>query len=140
MRTETITLGDRQYTLKEMPLKPARAWRERLREQFSSFITLVEDAPDADISNTKAVGGLLRTLSATLLDSVDLALELLLQFSPELERDRDYIENNAVGSQVVDGFLAAVALAFPFFGGERISRLTSTIRQIGSQNNQTSMN
>lgn len=140
MRTEIITLGDRQYTLKEMPLKPARAWREQLRQQFSSFIGLVEGAPDVDIANTRAAASLLRTLSATLLDSVDLALELLLQFSPDLERDREYIENNAVGSQVVDGFLAAIALAFPFFGGERISRLTSTIRQIGSANSQTSTN
>lgn len=87
MRTEIITLGDRQYTLKELPLKPARVWREGLRQQFSSFIGLVEGAPDVDIANTRAAASLLRTLSATLLDSVDLALELLLQFSPELERE-----------------------------------------------------
>lgn len=140
MRTEIITLGERQYRLKEMPLKPARVWREGLRQQFSSFIGLVEGAPDVDIANTRAAASLLRTLSATLLDSVDLALELLLQFSPELERDREYIENNAVGSQVVDSFLAAIALAFPFFGGERIQKLTRTIQQIGSQNSQTLTN
>lgn len=137
MRNEQITLGERTYTISELPIKPARVWREALKAQFEQFALLVEDAPDVDVTNTRAVGGLLRTLSATLLDSVDLALELLLKFSPELARDRDYIENNAVGSQVVDGFLAAIALAFPFFGGDRIAKLTRTIQQIGSQNSQT---
>lgn len=137
MRNETITLGGRQYTLQEMPVKPARAWRESLKAQFGGFITLVEGAPDVEVTNTKAVGGLLRVLSGVLLDSVDLALELLIQFSPELQRDREYIEDNAVGSQVVDGFLAAVGLSFPFFGGERIQKMTHTIQQIGLRNKAT---
>lgn len=137
MRTETITLGEKEYILREMPVRPARQFREALKAEFGSFIELVEGSPNVELTDMKAVSGLLRTLSATLLDSVDKALDLLLQYSPELAKDREYIENNAVGSQVVDGFLAAVGLSFPFFGLERISRLTSTIRQLGSQNSQT---
>lgn len=137
MRTETITLGEKEYILREMPVRPARHFREALKAEFGSFIALVEGSPNVELNDMQAVSGLLRTLSATLLDSVDKALDLLLQYSPELAKDREYIEDNAVGSQVVDGFLAAVGLSFPFFGSERISRLTSTIRQIGSSNKPT---
>lgn len=137
MRSETITLGEREYTLGELPIKPARLWRNELKNNFGHLLDLVETAPNVEINDMRAVSAILRTLSATLLDSVDLALELLLKFSPALEGDREYIENNALGSQVVDGFLAAISLAFPFFGGERIGKLTRTIQQIGSQNKAT---
>lgn len=137
MRTETITLGEKEYILREMPVRPARQFREALKAEFGSFIALVEGSPNVELTDMGAVSGLLRTLSATLLDSVDKALDLLLQYSPELAKDREYIEDNAVGSQVVDGFLAAVGLSFPFFGSERIGRLTSTIRQIGSSSKPT---
>jgi hypothetical protein len=137
LRTETITLGEKEYILREMPVRPARQFREALKAEFGSFIALVEGSPNVELTDMGAVSGLLRTLSATLLDSVDKALDLLLQYSPELAKDREYIEDNAVGSQVVDGFLAAVGLSFPFFGSERIGRLTSTIRQIGSSSKPT---
>ena len=137
MRTETITLVEKEYILREMPVRPARQFREALKAEFGSFIALVEGSPNVELTDMGAVSGLLRTLSATLLDSVDKALDLLLQYSPELAKDREYIEDNAVGSQVVDGFLAAVGLSFPFFGSERIGRLTSTIRQIGSSSKPT---
>ena len=137
MRTEKITLGDREYTLRELAVRPARQFREALKAEFGGFIELVESSPNVELTDMRAVSGLLRTLSATLLDSVDKALDLLLQYSPELAKDREYIEDNAVGSQVIDGFLAAVGLSFPFFGSERISKLTGAIRQIGSQSSQT---
>lgn len=137
MKTETITLGEKQYTLRELPIRPARQFREVLKAHFGGFVDLVEASPNVELGDMKAISGLMRTLSATLLDSVDTALDLLLQFSPELAADRDYIESNAVGSQVVDAFIVAVGLSFPFFGSERISKLTRSIQRIGSQNNQT---
>ena len=137
MKTETITLGEREYTLRELPIRPARQFRAALKEHFGGFIDLIEGSPNVELTDMKAVSGLMRTLSATLLDSVDTALDLLLQFSPELAKDRDYIEDNALGSQVVDSFIAAIGLSFPFFGSARIGKLTRSIQQIGSQTNQT---
>lgn len=137
MKTEKIILGEKEYTLRELPLRPARQFRETLAVQFGGFIDLVEVSPHVELNDMKAVSTLLRTLSTTLLSSVDTALDLLLQYSSELAKDRDYIEDNALGSQVVDGFIAAVGLSFPFFGSDRISKLTRSIQVIGSQSNQT---
>lgn len=137
MKTETVILGEKEYTLRELPIRPARQFREALARHFGDFVDLVETSPNVELTDMKAVSGLLRTLSSTLLESVDTALELLLQYSPELQKDRDYIENNAVGSQVVDAFVAAVGLSFPFFGSDRISRLTRSIQVIGSQSKPT---
>lgn len=137
MRTETVTLGDREFELSELPLRKARQFRETLKEHFGVFITLFEGAPQTDISNTKAVAGLMRVMSDTLLNSVDLAADLLYQYSPELQKQKEWIEDNATSSQVVDAFLAMMALSFPFFGTSRGQRLMSTIHQLGSDNKQT---
>lgn len=137
MRTENVTLGEKEYVLREMPVRPARQFREALKAQFGGLIDILETSPSVELTDMPAVSALLRVLSGALLDSVDTALDLLLQYSPELARDKDYIEDNAVGSQVVDAFLVCIGLSFPFFGSERIGRLTRTIQQIGSQNKQT---
>jgi len=137
MRTEQIELGERQYTLKELPLRKASAWRANLATHFDGFAQLVESAPGIELNDMAAIGALMRTFSGALFQSVDTALELLIQYSPDLEKDRAYIEDNAVGSQVVDSFIAAVSLTFPFFGGDRVTRLTRSIQQIGSQNKPT---
>jgi hypothetical protein len=137
MRTETITLGEKEYTLTELPLRKARAFREGIKAQFGALVGLLESAPDTDITNTAQMAGLLRVLSDTLLGSVDTLLDLLYQFSPTVAADKESIEENAVGSEVVDAFIAAMGLSFPFFGGERGNRLLTTIQQLGSKNSAT---
>jgi hypothetical protein len=137
MRTETITLGEKQYTLTELPLRKARAFRERIKEQFGSLVTLFENAPSTDITNTTQVAGLMRLLSDALLGSVDTLLDLLYEYSPSLAADKEAIEENAVGSEVVDAFIAAMGLSFPFFGGERGNKLINTIQQLGSKSSAT---
>jgi hypothetical protein len=132
MKIEKITLGDREYQLAELPLRKAKAYRERLREPFGNLVDLFERTPKTEIDNARQVSQLIRSLSDTLLNSVDMVAELLLEYSDTLATDRDYILDNAYGSQVVDAFIAVLGLVFPFFGTERGSKLTKAMAAIGS--------
>lgn len=132
MRTETVTLGEREYQVTELPLRKARAYRERLQEPFGNLVDLFERTPNTEIDNARQVAQLVRSLSDTLLNSVDLVVDLLFAYSAALDKDRDYIEDNAYGSQVVDAFIAILGLLYPFFGTERGVKLTRTLAAIGS--------
>lgn len=134
MKTETIQLGDREYQLSELPLRKAKAYRERLREPFGNLVDLFERTPKTEIDNARQVSQLIRSMSDTLLNSVDTVADLLLEYSEVLGNDRDYILDNAYGSQVVDAFIAVLGLVFPFFGTERGSKLTKAMAAIGSSN------
>ena len=140
MRVESVTLGEREYKLTELPLRRAKAFRETLKGHFGGLIDLFEKAPATDITNTTQVAGLMRMLSSTLLESIDLAAELLCEYSDAINKDKEYILDNAVGSQIVDAFLAAIGLTFPFLGSSRASALIRTVQNLGSKSEATPTN
>lgn len=78
MRTETIKLGEREYQLTELPLRKASAYRERISEHFGDAVNVFERVPDTDISSPREIAGMIRGLSDTLLKSVDLVADMLL--------------------------------------------------------------
>lgn len=123
MRSETVTLGERQYLLEELPLRKAKAYRDRLNTQFGDIISLIDGAPNVDLTNRVQMVGLLRTVGDTLFNSIDTATEMLFDYSDAIRADRAYIEDNAYGSQVVDAFLAVMGIVYPFFGNGRLKRL-----------------
>jgi hypothetical protein len=127
MKTEKITLGEREYTLGELPLRKAKAYRERLREPFGALVDLFERTPKTEIDSARQVSQLIRSFSDTVLSSVDTVTDLLLEYSEALENDRDYILDNAYGSQVTDAFMAVLGLVFPFFGTERGTKMVTMI-------------
>lgn len=134
---ETIILGEREYTLEELPLRKARAFREQLKSIFTGITDLLEGAPDTQLNDTKAVASLIRSVSSTILDSIDTATDLLCDYSSALADDREYIEDNAVGSQVVDAFITMITLVFPFLAKNRLMNLGRAMGQIGSNTEQT---
>lgn len=141
MNQAMIVLGERSYTIGELPLRRATAWRQRLSEMFGGAAKLVTDLPNTNIDNMQDVVGLVGVLKGMLVDSVDLALEMLLDYSTELRADEEYILDNAYPSQVLDGFWEAMKLAFPF--GQLVGRAASvvtTMDQLGQQGRTISKN
>ena len=137
MQIETITLGDREYTLTELPLRKARDFREHLRGIFSEIVDLMERGPKTELNDGMAVANLIRSVSDTVLNSVDTAMELVFAYSEDIAADRDYVEGNAVGSQIVDAFLAVLSLSLPFLASERGRKLTQGLATLGSNTNRT---
>ena len=137
MQNEVITLGEREYTLTELPLRKASAFRKELRSIFSEIVDLLEGGPKTELSDGMAVANLIRSVSDTVLNSVDTAMDLVFTYSEDVAADREYVEDNAVGSQVVDAFLAVLLLSFPFLVSERGRKLTQGLAALGSNTNRT---
>ena len=141
MNQAEIVLGERSYTITELPLRRATAWRQRLSAMFGGAAKLVSDLPNTKIDDMQDVVGLVSVLKGMLVDSVDQAAELLLDFSQELRDDEEYILENAYPSQVLDGFWEAMKLAFPF--GQLVGRAASVVTmmdQLGQQGRTISKN
>lgn len=137
MQTEIIKLGDREYILAELPLRKARDFRENLRSIFTELTALLESAPGVELNDGKAVAMLIRSVSSQVLDSIDTATDLLCEYSQDIQADREYVEDHAVGSQVVDAFMVMLTLVFPFLSKERTQRIGRAISSVGSNDKAT---
>ncbi len=146
--TATIRLGERDYTIQERKRQAQAEWRKRFEDAFEAVSDLIvmmlrqvnRDVPglangegDEIIDVTpeeeqtqiaEAKGFLIKLLSqanSLVADVLDQALDLLVSYSPSLERDRDYILAEVYDSQIVDALVEVIKLAYPF--GSLISQL-----------------
>lgn len=113
MKTETVVIGDKQYTIKEAKRKANAKWRLLFQTQFTEVADLIEGLPSTELTPT-AVGDLIRQITAKVGGSVDMLAELVFAYSPELAADRETIEEEAYDSEIMAAFTAVLKLAYPF--------------------------
>lgn len=142
MRTLDIQLGDKTYTLRQLTVRPSRKWRqqvdEKYRDAIEAFVNVIVSWPENDgPQGTNALGHLftqhseriLPVIQKVLLESIDDAFELLLDYSPELQKDREYLEENAYDDEIIKAFLEVLQWAYPF-----ASLFRQSMIQDGQQN------
>lgn len=139
MLTKEITLGGRKYTIPERPMKPNREWRDRLTSMIRPASELVKRATSGEIILPESIAEirsdpslLLNLGSATqeiiglLFNGVDQILAMTIEYCPDLERDREWLEQNAYDSEVFGAFTAVLSLAYPLTGViQQMARLGS---------------
>ena len=124
MKTVTITLGEKEYTVNELPTRKNEAWRQQLMAQFTEIADLIQGAPTMTTSLTaESIASLVRTISAKVVGSVDILTGLLFDYAPALASDRARIEEDCYESELMDAFTKVLTLAFPF--GSLVNRLLS---------------
>ena len=139
MRTITVVLGEKEYVLRELPVRKNREWRERLQKPFGELVEALQGARDTEIDNLRAVGGLVQQLSALLLGSVDIVIDLIFAYAPELAEDGKYIEENGYDSQFLEAFASVLGLAYPFsMWMGPVRRAARELNAIGSRDKETS--
>ena len=131
MKSETVTLGERKYELREQAVRPGKAFREALKVHFGSLLELVRQAPELDLDDTNTISDIVRSVGSTLLDSAEILVEMLLLYSPNLKADEEYILDNAVGSQLIDAFIVCLMFTFPFLESQRLKTLVTTFESVG---------
>lgn len=142
--TATIRLGEREYTIQERKRQAQAEWRKRFEDAFenvSDLIVIMLRQIDRDIPGLKSGQGdegseqaepspeeeqtqvdeaksflikLLSQANSLVSGVLDQALDLLVSYSPSLERDRDYIVDECYDSQIVDALVEVLKLAYPF--------------------------
>jgi len=113
-KTVMVELGGATYTLTQRPIKQAKAWRDALRKPFGQLAATLEGAGKLELTSGTDLAGLVQSLSGTLLGSVDILLDLLFAYSPELAADRERIEREAFDDEALTAFTEVLRLVYPF--------------------------
>ncbi len=114
MQDCTITLGEKEYVVKELPIRKNMAWRAQLAQPINEIMAIVERLKDLEISRLGDILNLIQDLRPLLIQRLDEASEWLISYSPELQKDKEYILDNAYESQLITALVEVLKLAFPF--------------------------
>lgn len=117
MQTVTVTLGGREFQLRPLNIKKARAWREALRAPFNTVLHTLDvltGAEKVEINNYAALKDLLQPAVELVLNSTDTLLDLLFDYSPDLRAEQAWIEENATDEDAITALAEVVKLAYPF--------------------------
>jgi hypothetical protein len=129
MRSVDIELGGKTYTVRELPSRKSKAWRESLETPLRALLSETTDLLNARLS-TDAVLPLLGSATDAALGSIDTIFELLCGYAPEVEKDAERVLDEAYDSEIVDAFKEVLGLAYPF---GRMASMVKGLIQLGSR-------
>ena len=113
-----VTLGGVAYELKPLPLRKARALREKITAIIENVSGTLSAMDSVEISLTKMsdIGGLIQSFGGTLAGSVDMLADWLFEFSAEIAADRERILDEAYDDEILRAFGEAIKMLYPFGG------------------------
>lgn len=114
MRTITVVLGGKEYTVRELPVRKNAAWRAKLREPFGELAKQVETAANLELNDGAGLAGVVKMATGLVIDSVDIVTDLFFAYAPELAAKRAEIEDELYESEIQEAFAGVLGLAFPF--------------------------
>ena len=125
MKTVQVKIAGREYTITPLPIKKNREWRKQFEAPIQDAANLLAEVggyADTDFEDTgkmigtigKAVSGKLPDVINHLLKSADTITKAVFDYSPEMKKDKKYIEENGFDDEIVSCFLSVLGLAFPF--------------------------
>lgn len=104
MREKTVTLGGREFVIREKPIRFTQKWREKANiflEQFS------------DMNTTQNEADYFSNLQSFLATSLDDVLELVFDYSDELKKEREWIYDNVYEIEIITAFREVFRFAYP---------------------------
>lgn len=134
----TVVLGGEEFTIYAAPMRLARRWRATFNEPLQTIIGVMQNAGDIELNNMQDAAGLLQQVGGLLLNSVDLLVESLFAYSPELQEQKEWILDNATDDEALTAVWGVVKLAYPF--GGLIGNLQNGQRMIGTSRNSRGQN
>lgn len=139
IKTIQVKLGEREYTIRQAGFRRSRPWKERLLEEVKPVFEQIAQIEKRKFNTIEEMLELLPVAQSILVDSMENMGDLLLAYSPELEADKEYIEEYATDAQVFQAFQEVLQL-MDFFGAiplmnEKIGQMkTGTSSSLPSAN------
>lgn len=130
-----VMLGGREYVIAALPIAKSKAWREALAGPFGLLADTLLRANEVEVDQFSDIASIVKNMSGVLLGSVDLMLDLLFTYAPELEKDREWIGDNAYDEEALGAFAEVLKLAFPF--GVLLATVTGRTVNKTSSNSQS---
>lgn len=113
MRTAKLSLGGKEYEVSQLPIKPAKAWRVKFKAFVGGITDVMASFSGVKLDSVEDLGKAIPAIMGVALDKLDEVAELVLAYSPELEKDRAHIEENATDEEMIEAFMEVARLAFP---------------------------
>lgn len=139
-REREVVLGGKTFTIYPLAMGAAREWRKKYSQPLQAVISVLRRAGKIELQgddgtwNVGEIGVILNQVAGLLLGSVDLLVDALFAYSPELEAEREWIEANADDVEAMTALWEVIQLAYPF--GSMLTQLNMS----GASPNGTSAN
>lgn len=141
MQRVTVTIASREYEIEERLSLANAEWRKSLVDQYGTFIHDLLRASETKVSTPEGMAqlsNLVGELVTRLGGSIEDLRDRVIDYSPVLQRDRDYLVENGYDSEFLGAFMGVVKLAYPFGG---LSQLVQGLtKRLGERKPQTSKN
>ena len=110
----TVELGDKAFEIEALSIRSSKVWRQTFAERLQPLFDVLPTLPDIDISKPEELVKLVPLIQNLLTTYLDDAIDLLFEYSPILQKDREWIDDNASDKQAVAAFLGVLKLTNPF--------------------------
>jgi hypothetical protein len=123
MKQTTITLAEKQYTIKELPSRKNAEWKQLLLDKLVPLeklggmvkeVKLPENMTEFNELGGDGLIDVLKQVGHVVLNSFDDVRDLVISYSPELEKNREWLEYNAYDSEYLQALIEVVKVALPF--------------------------
>lgn len=127
MKTISVKFGKKAYKIQERPTRANEAWRAELEEQLDPIIDILKGLAREELSveNVDSLAAPVEQVTRIAMGSPVKIRNLVIQYSDDLEADRDWLLDNAYDSEFVEAFLKVLGLAYPFGGMAKILKTIS---------------
>ena len=113
-RSITVSLGGREYAIRQLPIRAARGWREKVGALFTQIANLVENADTITLTDPADLARLAGLVQSLAIKAPDVAFDLLRDYSPEIAADRERIEIEAYDDEITAALVEVFKVAYPF--------------------------
>lgn len=114
MKIITVNLAGKEYELRALPIRQAREFRKKFTKPVEEMINVLGSASKTELSDVESMKGVVDAVKTILLGSIDLLVDLLFEYSAELNADRDTIEAQATDEEALAAFAEVFKLLYPF--------------------------
>jgi len=114
MKKITVTLGGKDYTVKQLPIRQAKEWREQLKKPFATLSGALSSVNKIELTNGSDLAKLINSLSDSVIDAPDMMFELLCAYCADIATDKEHIFDNAYDVEVQTAFVEVIKFAYPF--------------------------
>lgn len=112
-REKVVTLGGQEYRVSQLNMKDNRLWRDTLAQPITDLLALLEGNRELEIGSVGDLAQVIGVGKQLLLGSMDILLDALFAYSPELRADRERIEAEAYDDEAIAALAEVVRLAYP---------------------------
>lgn len=113
-REAVVTLGGKEFLIQAQNMKGARQWREEFSKPVQQVLGMLNQMQGVELSDIGNAAGVLQQVGTFLLGSVDILVDALFAYSPALQLEREWIEENADDTDAMGALWAVLQLAYPF--------------------------